>query len=79
MLDKHLFIILEWVISKWFSNIPAEVRHDVLRTWLKVIQLWIRNNGVSHTIKRIKLIRLIVTRYICGQPLMVNDLMIGVT
>jgi len=79
MLDKHLFIILEWVISKWFTSIPAEVRHTILRTWLKVIQLWIRNNGVSHTIKRIKLIRLIVTRYICGQPLMVNDLMIGVT
>jgi hypothetical protein len=79
MLDKNLFTILEWITSKWFSNIPDEKRSMLLRTWLKLIQLWIRNNGISHTIKRIKIIRLTVTRYLCGHPLYVNDLMVGVT
>lgn len=79
MLDTKLVIILDWIISNWFSSIPAEVRRKTLRSWLRLVSTWISNNGLPHTIKRIKLIRLIVTRYLCRQPLMVNDLMIGVT
>jgi len=79
MLDNKLLIILEWIISNWFPNIPLEVRRKTLRLWINKINSWISNNGVPHTIKRIKMIRLVVTRYLCDQPLMVNDLMIGVT
>ena len=79
MLDNKLIIILEWITANWFPNIPAEVRNLILRTWTDLIRKWISNQGVPHTIKRIKFIRLTVTRYLCGQPLMVNDLMIGVT
>jgi len=79
MLDNKLNLILVWIISNWFPNIPIEVRKNILRTWIELIGSWISNNGIPHTIKRIKMMRLIVTRYLCGQPLLVNDLMIGVT
>jgi hypothetical protein len=79
MIDNKLNLILVWIVSNWFPIIPIETRNLVLRTWIDLIKTWISNNGMSHTIKRIKLIRLIVTRYLCGQPLMVNDLMVGVS
>lgn len=79
MLDKTLLTILDWIASWWFPNIPLEVRNNSLRSFVVLVQRWMSSNGIPHTIKRIKLIRLIVTRYLCGQPLMVNDLMIGVT
>jgi hypothetical protein len=79
MIDNKLNLILVWIVSNWFPIIPIETRNLVLRTWIDLIKTWISNNGVPHTIKRIKMIRLIVTRYLCGQPLMVNDLMVGVS
>jgi len=78
MLEIRITDILDWINSNWFSSLPAGERDSITRSWLQLVDTWISCSGISPTIKRIKFMRLIVTRYLCGRPLMVNDLMIGV-
>jgi hypothetical protein len=77
MLSTKLVTILEWITSNWFPNIPAEDRREILRVWISLIEFWITTQGASHTIKRVKFIRLCVTRFKCGEPILANDLMVG--
>jgi len=77
MLSNKLVTILEWITSNWFPNIPAEDRREILRVWISLVEFWISTQGASHTIKRIKFMRLCVTRFKCGEPILSNDLMIG--
>jgi len=75
----NIEIILRWISNYWFPSIPESTRLELITYWIKIIHVWVIKNGPKVTIKRIKLIRLITTRYICGQPLLVNDQMVGVT
>lgn len=45
--------------------------------FFKFFTKMIRTQGIFHTVKYFKQVRLHVTRYLCGQPLFVNDLKIG--
>lgn len=49
-----------------------------LRPLFKLIFKLIKNHGTIYTIKYLKRCRLHCTRYICGQPLFTNDMMIGI-
>lgn len=74
----NIKIILRWITKYWYPRLPLLETYSFIDTWINLIQVWIKNNGILPTIKRIKLIRLITTRYICGSPLRVNDYMVGV-
>lgn len=37
--------------------------------WFSKVNLWIETQGPNYTVKRIKSMRLHVTRYLCGEPL----------
>lgn len=78
-MNKNISKILLWISRYWYPSIPVETRRLLIKLWINKVNLWINCNGMLHTIKRIKIIRLIVTRYMCGSPLLVNDMMIGVT
>jgi len=49
-----------------------------LRPFFKLIFKLIKNHGTIYTIKYLKRCRLHCTRYICGQPLFTNTMMIGI-
>lgn len=37
----------------------------------------LKHNGLTHTVKEFKQMRLHITRFLCGQPLLINNLLIG--
>lgn len=75
----NIDIILRWIARHWYPSIPRDISGAIISWWIIKIRLWIITSGVLTTIKRIKIIRLTTTRYICQQPLLVNDVMVGVT
>jgi len=67
--------LMNWLNSYWFPNVP-EVQ-VVTRLYVKHIASLIQHNGLVHTIKRIKLYRLCITKFICGEPLHNVPMVIG--
>jgi len=68
--------ILKRLLLYIFPNINSKSFFRPYVSWLfKSIQ----HNGLIHTIKYYKQIRLHCTRYICGQPLLTNTMSIGLT
>lgn len=66
---KQPFKILRW-ICKWLT---CRVSHqNAVTHWETTINRWISTQGNLNTVKRVKGIRLHVTRYLCGQPLLVS-------
>jgi len=57
---------------------PSIDTSKYLRPLFKVIFKLLKNNGTIYTIKYLKRVRLHCTRYICGHPLFINDMMIGI-
>jgi len=57
---------------------PQVDTSTILRPYFKLVFKLIKNNGLIYTIKYLKRCRLHCTRYICGQPLFTNDMMIGI-
>lgn len=57
---------------------PQVDTSKILRPYFKLVFKLIKNNGLIYTIKYLKRCRLHCTRYICGQPLFTNDMMIGI-
>lgn len=57
---------------------PQVDTSKILRPYFRLIFKLIKNNGLVYTIKYLKRCRLHCTRYICGQPLFTNDMMIGI-
>lgn len=78
-MNKNTKLILNWIARYWYPSISESTRNYVLDTWITQVTKWIKHNGILHTIKRIKMLRLTVTRYMCHQPLLVNDMMIGIS
>jgi len=60
-----------WKILKWITTIiPSREGHLVsLHHWETQVSKWLDTQGNLNTMKRIKAIRLHVTRYMCGHPL----------
>nr|QDH89648.1 MAG: RNA-dependent RNA polymerase [Mitovirus sp.] len=78
MLDTKLINILDWIVLNWFPSIPELHKVLVSEAWISQLEVWVSENGVQHTVKRIKFLRLSVTRFLCLEPLFINDLMIGI-
>lgn len=66
------YMLVRWAIKFWYPNMsnPAKAVYD-LRRFLEMIHKYSLNNGYVMTIKRLKNLRLLVTRYLSGEPLMV--------
>lgn len=76
---KHFKTTLLWVASHWFADISSGIVRECITKWLALIGKYIRTKGLVWTIKRIKLIRLVVTRYLSGSPLLKVDELLGIT
>lgn len=69
---KFIQKLLMWVVLYWTPNVSCRTRAILgLTEYTNSIEKWLRSNGPKTTIKRVKLIRLITTRYLSGQPLKV--------
>jgi hypothetical protein len=74
----NLFIkLMTWLNVYWFPNVPEVDMHT--NKYVSHIISLITNTGIINTIKRIKLYRLCVTKYLCGQPLDKVPMVIGLT
>lgn len=67
---------MRWLARHWFGY----CHNSVLLTdrYTKYIEKLIDNNGIEFAIRHNKEMRLIVTRYLCGSPLLVSDRIIGI-
>lgn len=67
-------MILQLKILKWISRwITKQDHHSECAVyWISQVNKWSSTQGNLNTIKRIKAIRLHVTRYLCGQPLLIS-------
>jgi len=64
--------LIKWSIDYWypFLSHKNDSFYDA-RKFLNILKLWFQSNGPKYTIKRVKTLRLIVTRYLSGSPLVV--------
>lgn len=68
-------VIFMWVAKYWFPSITNS--GTIIETWLNQIQKWERDSGPIWTIGHVKMLKLIYTRYISGEPLTVVPARIG--
>lgn len=68
--------ILSWVIRQWYTNL--DLAHPTAEWWLLQVRYWYSTKGFLWTIAHIKSIRLHITRYICGQPLLEPQGSVGI-
>lgn len=73
----HFKTILLWITSLWHSDLDKDLRRAYITKWLSLLGKYIRTKGLVWTIRRIKLIRLVVTRYLAGSPLYKVDSLLG--
>jgi len=74
--------ILYWVLTTYSRQIgecSTSITKESISEYFKFITKLQNTKGLSQTVKINKMIRLHVTRFICGSPLYTNDLMIGLT
>jgi hypothetical protein len=75
---KNFKTTLLWVAKLWFHTLDGDKVRLYVSNWLALIGKYIRTKGLAWTIRRIKLLRLIVTRYLSGSPLFVVDERVGI-
>jgi hypothetical protein len=74
---KHFKTTLVWVAKLWFHTLDGNKVRGCIDQWLSLIGRYIRTKGLAWTIRRIKLLRLVVTRYLSGSPLLVVTEIVG--
>lgn len=74
---KHFKTTLMWVGLLWFHSLDGSKVRECIDQWLALIGKYIRTKGLAWTIRRIKLLRLVVTRYLSGSPLLVVNEIVG--
>lgn len=74
-MKKNYIKILWRLLILIFPQISTKT---YLRPFVKVIFKLLKHNGLIYTIKYLKRVRLHCTRYICGHPLFINDMSIGI-
>jgi len=77
-MKTYTYTVLKWAVKWWFPDI-VDLSIPLIKYILQLIFKYIKSRGLLWTIKRIKLIRLVVTRYICGEPIKVYPDIIGLT
>jgi len=63
--------LLSWLFRNYFGGIKSS--GTVCSHYISLIERYVRTRGYTWTIKRLKLLRLIVTRYISGSPYHPNE------
>jgi len=76
-MNKILILTLRQVTKLWFNNLDGVSRRNDIENLITLFKGYEKTRGTLWTIKRIKLIRLCVTRYLCNQPILVSDQIIG--
>lgn len=71
---KDLYPILKKTLRMAFG-LTSESYPNI---YMKVLTNMLRHNGTVYTVKSLKTMRLHVTRYLCGQPLLTNTEHVGV-
>lgn len=69
---------MRWISCTFFYDLDRTECYGLITQFFKVIDRWIVRSGPVWTIKRMKAQRNIITRYICGDPIMLNKDNIGV-
>jgi hypothetical protein len=69
--------VLEWIIKHTFLGIDESTKTHNVTLFQNLITKWIDKSGRVWTIRRLKAMRNLVTRYMVGQPLLVNHDMIS--
>nr|QIR30233.1 RNA-dependent RNA polymerase [Plasmopara viticola lesion associated mitovirus 10] len=64
------------LITRLLTNIFGT--NNVVKKFLHDINSLINNNGVQYTVRYMKAVKLHITRYMCGHPLMVNKALVSV-
>jgi len=64
---SNLSKLLSWMISYWFNSVPNA--HVSATKFVHIINKLIANHGLYYTIKQLKAMRLIVTKYMAGEPI----------
>jgi hypothetical protein len=70
---------IKLLITIRLLNILFGIESKVTRKFINYIEYLRTNNGLPYTIKYMKSVRLHITRYICGQPLLVNKDLVSLT
>lgn len=65
---KSLINVLLWAIAWWYPRVQNA--DSVMEEWVETVEMWCNTRGSLWTIAHIKSIRLHITRYICGHPLL---------
>lgn len=83
MFNKKILNTLVWVLETFKStsdgNPMSSLRYRDFKHLLDHIGRIKKYQGLNHSVKVLKSIRLHVTRYISGNPLLVSDMRLGLT
>jgi len=71
--------VMKWISNTFFYDLDRTERHGLITQFFNIISKWINRSGPKWTIRRMKALRNIITRYICGDPILVNSDNIGLT
>jgi hypothetical protein len=74
-MNQNLFKITTKICRMMFKGFDTD---KIIKSYFIVMTSMIRSNGTVYTVKALKTMRLHITRYICGEPLMVNNCGVGV-
>jgi len=74
-MKKYMYKIVKRLCTLFFPGISVDL---YIIPYFKLLSKTIKTNGLVHSIKVFKGMRLHCTRYLCGEPLLFNKLNIGV-
>jgi hypothetical protein len=65
---QYIINILHWTVKWWYPSVNYS--NHIVDWWILQVKLWYSTRGFLWTISHIKAIRLHITRFICGDPLL---------
>lgn len=68
-LTNRCMHILRWAFSYVITNHKREI-NEYVNAWDSLVNKWITTRGLDNTVDRIKLVKLYITRHLCGQPIL---------
>jgi len=74
-MNKNLYQIISKLLILIYPNIKID---SYLKPFFSLLNHEIKHNGLFHTIKIMKQMRLHITRYLCGSPLLINSIGISI-
>jgi hypothetical protein len=73
---RNTYLIINEITRLVF---PSAFSRKSIKIVIKLLYSLIKNNGTLHCVKTWKTMRLHITRYMCGKPLKVSPMLIGLT